>query len=276
MAPKAPSSNPNQDLIDQLIAQGYSDEEIMQAMQSAGGTGTGDASALASGGGLGADFLTQQLQDQKDQNDIQNLLALLEYFGGEDKGAQELAIANQGKFQLPQGAQLNIPFADGSDNPYVNQQNRWNQMQALNMDEILRKRNRGDAEYLAAHQPSVGAVAPNPQRQTLVDAILAKLMPKPAEAAPPTETPGQAMAAAAGSAAPPVNQGYNGTGGFSQMGDAAMATPGEVNYATELRKKLAGQQQGGGGFNPSSTILDLLKANYGPANQASQLLRRVF
>lgn len=237
-----PNSGSQNDLIDQMIAAGFSDEEIQARLKQLQNTAP-DTSTTDTGSADIASFLAQQQAAQEDQAQTEGLLGLLKYMEPDQAPAVP-------QLSLPQGAQTNLgsnyqTSGDGAADRYAAQQRRFEMMQALNMDQILRGRNREDALWMLQNQPAAEAAPVNPQRQQLIDMIMGKLLPKAQEAAPTPE-----MSYAGGTVTGRSPQDSVMMSQLNEMGRQGVDT---VNNIFDLLRQRAGQppkqqNQGGGGF----------------------------
>lgn len=193
-----PNSGSQNDIIDQMIAQGASDAEIYAALQKLQqGGGTADAAGGDATGGIGG-LTFEQLQAlsgaDPEQQQTDNLLTLYKLLQGDDQQSNPVQLDTP-SLQLPQGSNVNIPTAAPfSGDPSATKRDEYlmglAMRQAMNADQTMRGRNREDAMWQLQNQPAPQLLQPasasaNPQRQALLDAIIGRLMPKAQEAAPP-------------------------------------------------------------------------------------------
>lgn len=237
------NSGSQNDLINQLMDDGYTDEQIRQILGNLQAQSTAPMED-ATGGADIADFLTQQMAGEQDQQQNQNLVALMELL---DPGTP----AQTPELQLPRGAQTDLgsnfqSTGDGAADRYAAQQRRFEAMQALNMDQILRGRNREDALWMMQNQPVAAGTPADPHREQILQMIMERLMPKAQETASP-----QVQSYAGGTV---TGQSPQDAVMQSQINEAGRAG---VDQVEEIVRKLAGrggsqpqqsqQKQGGGG-----------------------------
>lgn len=216
-----PNSGSQGDIIDQMIAQGMSDDQIYATLKQLQNQGATESAAPSTGVG---DLTFEQLQAlsgvDPEQQQTDNLLTLYKLLQGD----QQQQPQQQQYEQIPLGAQTTRgggfqSTGDGYGDRFAADQARREFDQSLLFDKVMRERNKKDALWAAGvdvpdspifanaaglmayaqnrphlptmpQQPAQAGPTQDPRMAALLDAIMSKLMPRPAEpAAPPAPDP---------------------------------------------------------------------------------------
>lgn len=217
-----PNSGSQNDIIDQLIQMGASDDEIMDILnQQAGG-----ADMAAGGDELG--FLEDQLAAEAEQQDFENLMGIL---GLMDEGGSQTpeVISDRGRDLV--GNNMSIPDA-GNEIAASTMYSR-NNMGLIN-DDIMRQRNQ---KALDRNPPMMSQPAA-PGRSLLDRLAEAKTIMEMLKGKAGTGTPSETMTATPPAQIPvaPAQAGPT-DGGWGILGDEQATSPGTTNYLIELRKR---------------------------------------